>query len=165
VIASYRGHSFDRRLTIALCPDRVIVHTRWLLRGDLLQTVRLNKLDPDPSFLRGRHSWFSGGITLASFGGIFLGVSTAAEPSAHLFQWACVAGIALGLGASFLSIRKIQIVQFCSASDGKVQIYIPRKGVDREKLDEFVLKISRQIAQRDKSEPKVGVTPMSKQDL
>lgn len=146
VIARYRGSTPGVKVTFALCPDRVVVHQKWFLRGDSLSSVRLNKLESDPSFIRLRPAGFNSGLAVTVLGATFL-ILYIANPR-DMGWFVLVTGViatVCGLMLAALNFRRVEWVRFINQF-GIIQLNIPRRGPDAALLDDFVLNISEHIA-------------------
>ena len=134
-----------------LYPDRVVVSATWWWGRPHETTVRLATLSPDCVFQLIRYRLFKHGI-LAFAIGVALAVMYGRSDGTLLHQAALVGGwglAAAGMVISAMTYQRVVFARFPRRAGGS-GLDIARSGPDRERFEEFVKRVQRQIRKQAK---------------
>ena len=129
-----------------LYPDRVVVTAKWWWGRPHETTVRLATLSPDCVFQLIRYRLFKHGI-LALAIGVALAVLGGRSDGTLLQQAALVGGWAIavaGLAISAVTYQRVMFARFSRRAGGS-GLDIAQSGPDRERFEQFVKLVQRQI--------------------
>ena len=135
-----------------LYPDRVVVSAKWWWGRPHETTVRLATLSPDCVFQLIRYRLFKHGI-LALAIGVALAVLAGRSDGDVLQQAALVGGWAIavaGLAISAVTYQRVMFARFSRRAGGS-GLDIAQSGPDRERFEEFVKLVQRQIRKQTKA--------------
>lgn len=135
-----------------LYPDRVVVSAKWWWGRPYLTTVPLASLSPDCVYQLIRYRLFKHGI-LALAIGVALAV-LAGRPDGSLAEQAALVGgwtiAAAGLALSAVTYPRVMFARFPRRVGGS-GLDIAQSGPDRERFQQFVKLVQRQIRRQPKS--------------
>ena len=135
-----------------LYPDRMVVTAKWWWGRPYQTTVPLASLSPDCVFQLIRYRLFKHGI-LALAIGVALAVLAGRSDGSLVQQAALVGGwtIALaGLTLSAVTYPRVMFARFPRRAGGS-GLDIAQSGPDRERFEEFVKRVQRQIRKQSKA--------------
>jgi len=129
-----------------LYPDRVVVSAKWWWGRPYQTTVPLASLSPDCVYQLIRYRLFKHGI-LALAIGVALAVLCGRSDGTLLHQAALVGGWGIavaGLAISALTYQRVVFARFPRRAGGS-GLDIAQSGPDRQRFEEFVKLVQRQI--------------------
>jgi hypothetical protein len=134
-----------------LYPDRVVVSATWWWGRPYVNTVRLASLSPDYGYQIIRYRLFKHGI-LAMAIGVALALLLGRSDGTLFHQAALVSGwgiAAVGLAIAAMTYQRVLFARFPPRA-GRGGLDIARSGPDRERFEEFVKLVQRQIRRQTK---------------
>ena len=135
-----------------LYPDRMVVTAKWWWGRPYQTTVPLASLSPDCVFQLIRYRLFKHGI-LALAIGVALAVLGGRSDGTLLQQAALVGGWVIavaGLAISAVTYQRVMFARFSRRAGGS-GLDIAQSGPDRERFEEFVKLVQRQIRKQSKA--------------
>lgn len=129
-----------------LYPDRVVVSAKWWWGRPYETTVPLVSLNPDCTYQLIRYRLFKHGL-LALAIGVAVAVLVGRADGTLWHQAASIGGwaiAAVGLAISAVTYQRVMFARFARRGGGG-GLDIARSGPDRERFEEFVRLVQRQI--------------------
>ena len=134
-----------------LYPDRVVVSAQWWWGRPYVTTVPLSSLSPDCLYHHIRYRLFKHSILVFAIGValvVLLGRSAGgwAQQAGMVGGWAITG---LGLSLAVMTYQRVLFARFPPRT-GRGGLDIAQSGPDRERFQEFVKSVQRQIRQQPK---------------
>ncbi len=129
-----------------LYPDRVVVTARWWWGRPIVTTVSLASLNSDYQFQFIRYRLFKHGLLIAAIGvavALLLGRTDGSflQQAARVGGWAIMA---FGLATSVMTYQRVVFARF-AARAGRGGLDVAQSGPDRNRFEEFLKLVQRQI--------------------
>lgn len=157
-IARYSERRHEGRRDFTLLPDRIEIKGKEYLGADYETTVLLKTLAPEIDRMRTRSKTFTAGLWLFLVPAIvaFILVQGFAQPALSGVSSMLLALAFCGAFVILATLKKEAYAVFKSTS-GVATLSIAKEGNERERFDDFVVAVQRQIMSIRNSEP--GAAP------
>jgi hypothetical protein len=152
-IDTYSERLLQVRRDFALYPDRVVIRARWLLGRRVEQTVQLACLSPEPRPLTIRQKAARWAGWIFALGLLILAMAEYNRKGGAVGPLEYAGALVAAAGAALIFVTyppKVRFVRF-DAEPGKRALDIGRAGPDKQRFEQFVQRVQKQIRQARRS--------------
>lgn len=154
-IATYTERLPQVSRTFTLYPDHVLVQAHWRVKGDFTNKIPLTTLKPKYKELKIRNKLFKPAAVLLAMGVVVLAFQLYPQWPRSLNPALILSFVMILVGGVLSGIwyRAVTFVRF-DAEKGKPGLDIAEAGPDRDRFDEFVERIQKEIRAEQRRQPR-----------